>query len=96
MVTSGELVVVVVAGCTVRASVAVWVRLPEVPVKVIVCVEAGEVLAAVSVVLCAVPGVRVRVAGDTVMVGGNPEIAILTLPLKEFNGVARIWTAEPV
>jgi hypothetical protein len=72
------------------------VRLPEVPVKVTVGVAAAALAAAVSVVLCAVPGVKVSVAGFAVTPVGSPVIVTETVPLKEFNAVASRLTGEPV
>jgi len=64
--------------------------------KVSVALPAAAVEAAVSVTFCAVPGVNVSVAGFAVTPAGNPEIATVTVPLKEFNAVARTLTGELV
>ena len=60
-------------------------RLPEVPVIVIVEVDAAAVLAAMSVSVLEV----VAVAGlkDAVTPDGNPEAAKLTVPLNPFSGL---------
>jgi hypothetical protein len=84
------------ADSTVRASVAECVRLPEVPVKVTVGADADAPDAAVSVTLCAVPAVKVSVAGLAVTPEGSPVIATATEPLKEFTAVARTLTLPPV
>lgn len=76
------------------ASVAVWAREPEVPVKVIVGVADGEVRAAVSVVVAEVcAGVSVRVDGLAVTPVGSPVMETETEPLKEFIGVTVTVTA---
>ena len=53
-------------------------RLPELPVKVTVDVDAAAADDAVSVVLCAMPGVRLKDAGLAVTPVGSPVIATLT------------------
>ena len=55
----------------VRAMVAVWLSLPEVPVKVTVA-DPAAALPAVKVIFCAVPGVNVSVAGFAVTPAGRP------------------------
>lgn len=86
----------VVAACTVRASEAELVRALEVPVKVTVDVPAAADADAVSVVLCAVPGVRLKVAGFAVTPVGRPVSATETGPLKPPVAVALTLIAEPV
>ena len=56
--------------------------------NVTVGVAAAALRAAVSVVLCAVPGVRLSVAGFAVTPVGSPEIATATAPLKELTAAA--------
>jgi hypothetical protein len=76
---------VVVLNVTVRPTVVVWVRLPEVPVMVTVDVPVAAVLLAVSVnmlVPVALEGLK-----DAVTPLGNPEADKLTLPLKPFSGL---------
>jgi hypothetical protein len=67
-----------------------------VPVKVTVGADATAVEAAVSVTLCAAPGVNVSVAGLAVTPEGSPVIATATAPLNEFTAVARTLTVAPV
>jgi hypothetical protein len=69
---------------------------PEVPVKVTVALPAAAVEAAVRVTFCAVPGVSDNVLGLAVTPEGSPEMVTETVPLKEFNAVARTLTGEPV
>lgn len=57
---------------------------------------AAAVEAAVSVTFCAVPGVKVSVAGFAVTPAGSPVMAIETVPLKELSAVASTLTFEPV
>jgi hypothetical protein len=66
-----------------------------VPVKVTVTVDATAVEAAVSVTLCAVPGVNVSAAGLAVTPEGSPVIATATVLLKEFTAVASTLTLDP-
>src|SRR5579875_486440 len=73
---------------TVSATVAAWVRLAAVPVSVTVGVAAAAPLAAVSVVLCAVPGVRESVAGFAVTPEGSPLMFTETVLLNPFVGTA--------
>jgi hypothetical protein len=80
---------------TVTATVAEWLRAPDVPVKVTVALPAAAEGAAVRVTFCAVPGVNESVAGLAVTPEGSPVIATETLPLKEFAAVARTLTFEP-
>lgn len=71
------------------ASVAVWVREPEVPVKVIVGAADAAVVAAVTVVEAEVcGGASVSVDGLAVTPAGSPEIVTETVPAKEFIEVA--------
>ena len=96
MVTSGAFVAPVDAACTVNASDAECLRLPEVPVKTMVYVAAAALDAAVKVTLCAVPGVSVSVAGEAATPEGRPVIATETVLLKELMAVARTLTLEPL
>ena len=59
------------AAVVVRAMVAVWLSLPEVPVKVTVA-DPAAALPAVKVIFCAAPGVNVSVAGFAVTPAGRP------------------------
>jgi len=84
---------------TVRATVAVCDRVPEVPVKVMVAVAGVAVAAAVIVRFCAAPGVRVRVTGLAVTPVGRPVMATATEPVKLLMAVAStltVWPAAPV
>ena len=65
------------------------------PVNETVGVAAAAVRVAVSVVLCATPGVRFKVAGFAVMPLGSPLVATVTVPLKELTAVAVTLTCEP-
>jgi hypothetical protein len=94
VVTSGAIVGEVVP-CTVKARVAVSTVVPEVPVKATVSADATAVDAAVSVVLCAVPGVRVSVGGFAVTLVGSPLIATVTVPVKPFTGTTFTLTCCP-
>lgn len=58
--------------------------------------DAGAVIAAVRVTVCAAPGVSVRDAGFAVTPVGRPVIATATLPVKEFIAFAVTLTGEPV
>jgi hypothetical protein len=73
----------------VSESVAVWVREPEVPVRVRVGLADGAVAAAVSVMVAdGCEGVRVRVDGLAVTPEGSPVMDTETEPPKEFIEVA--------
>jgi hypothetical protein len=82
-------------GWTVRASVAVWLKISEVPVKVSVPVDAPALDEAVSVMFCAVPGVRLRVVELAVTPLGRPVMATLTVPVNAFRALALILTGDP-
>src|SRR5581483_3342996 len=78
----------------VSASMAVWVREPEVPVKVMVGAAEAVVIGAVKVRLaedCA--GVSVSVDGFAVTPEGRPEIATEIVPLNELSAEAVMVTA---
>ncbi len=66
------------------------------PVNVTVGVDTAAVVPAISVVVCAVPGLKVSVVGLAVTPPGSPPIATETVPLKEFTAVARTLTGGPV
>jgi len=70
------------------ATVAEWLSIPDDPVRVNVALLAAVLAAALIVTLCAVPGIKVSVAGCTVTPGGNPVIATFTSPAKPFAGTA--------
>lgn len=80
---------------TVSATVAEWLRVPEVPVNVSVAPPDAADEAAVSVTFCAVPWVNESDAGLAVTPVGSPVIAMATVLLKEFTAVARTLTFEP-
>jgi hypothetical protein len=86
---------VIGAACTVKASGAVCVKLPDVPVKVTVDVAPAVAIPAVNVVLCATPGVRFNVAGFAVTPAGSPVIATATVPVNELIAPAVTLTKEP-
>jgi len=78
---------------TVRETVVVWLRLPEVPVIVTVDVPVTAVALAVSVkelVIVAEAGLK-----DAVTPLGKPDADKVTLPLKPFWG-ATVMALEPV
>jgi hypothetical protein len=75
--------------------VELWVRAPEVPVKVRVEAPAGVVTVALRVVLCATPGARLRVVGFAVTPAGRPVMETVTLPENALTGVAVKLTWEP-
>jgi hypothetical protein len=81
------------AAFTVRLSVAVWVKLPDVPVTVMLLVAAVAALLAVSVselVVVALAGLN-----DEVTPAGKPEADRATLPAKLFWG-AIVMVLEPL
>ena len=80
------------AAATVRATLAAWLRVPEVPVNVRLLLPVAAVEAAVRVTFCAVPGVSVRVDGLAVTPVGSPVMATETAPVKEFSAVASTLT----
>jgi hypothetical protein len=83
------------AAATVRASVAVWVNVPAVPVITTFTLPAWALLPAVRVTLCGVPGVSVNVAGFAVTPAGKPLTATLTVALKPSSAVADNCTGCP-
>ena len=64
--------------------------------NVTVEVFATAVGAAANVMLCAVPGERVRVDGVAVTPVGRPAMAMATVLVKEFSGFAMMLTGDPV
>ena len=83
------------AAATLRASVAVCVKEPDTPLRVTVAFPIVAFDAAVSVMLCGVPGVRVRVVGLAVTPVGSPLIVTLIVPLKLLRAVAFIEMGWP-
>jgi hypothetical protein len=85
------------AACaTVKSTLAIWLRAPEVPVKVTVGLPAAAFAAAVMVTLCAVPGVSISDVGFAVTPVGSPLIATDTIPEKPFAATASTLTGCPV
>jgi hypothetical protein len=80
----------------VAATVAVWVSAPEAPDKVIVAPPAAADEAATMERFCAVPGVKLSVAGCAVTPLGNPEMVTATVPVKPFTGAAFTLIVWPV
>ena len=80
----------------VAVTLAVWLSVPEVPVKAMALLPRVVLAAAVSVTFCAVPGMSDSEAGLAVTPAGNPVMATETLPVKAFSAVAVTCTAEPV
>ena len=72
------------AAAMVAATVAEWLSVPEVPVRVMVELPAAAVAAAVISTVCAAPGVKVNFAGFAVTPAGRPEIVTATVPVKPF------------
>jgi hypothetical protein len=72
----------------VTVTLAEWLSAPEVPVKVTMALPAAALAVAVTVTVCAVPGVKLRVAGCAVTPVGNPAIATFTIPVKPLAGAA--------
>jgi hypothetical protein len=83
------------AAVTVSPRLAVWVREPDVPVNTTFALPACALLPAVSVMLCAVPGVSVNDVGFAVTPAGKPLSATPTVPLKPFSALADNCTGCP-
>ena len=81
---------------TVKASVAVCVREPEVPVNTTLAFPACALLPAVRVMLWGVPGASDTEAGFAVTPAGNPLNATAVVPVKPLSAVAVSCTACPV
>jgi len=79
----------------VAVTLAVWVTMPEVPVKVRVALPMVAVGAAVMLMVCAVPGVRVKVAGFAATPEGRPVMETATVPVKELSALAVMLMDEP-
>ncbi|WP_433964914.1 hypothetical protein [Tunturiibacter gelidiferens] len=80
---------------TVAATVALCVSDPEVPERVNVALPATAPADAVTVMLCAVPGVTDRVDGCADTPPGSPEIATVTIPAKPLAAAALTLTCWP-
>jgi hypothetical protein len=85
----------VAAAVVVSATVAVWLSLPEVPVKVTVAEPAVTALLAVKVMLCALPAVKLSVAGFAATPVGNPLSATVTGAENPFIALAVTLTGCP-
>jgi hypothetical protein len=72
----------------VAATVAEWLSAPEVPVKVTMTLPAAAFAAAAIVTVCAVPGIKLSVAGCAVTPAGSPAIETFTIPIKPLDGTA--------
>jgi hypothetical protein len=72
----------------VAPTVAEWLRAPEVPVNVTIALPAAALAEAVTVTVCAAPGVKLSVAGSAVTPFGSPAIATFTIPLKPLAATA--------
>jgi hypothetical protein len=83
-------------GAMVAVTVAEWLKAPEVPVNVTMALPAAALTAAVTVTVCAVPGVKLSVAGCAVTPMGSPAIATLTIPVKPLAGTAFTLICCPV
>jgi hypothetical protein len=70
------------------ATVAEWLSIPEVPVRVNVALPATALPEAVTVTLSAALGVRLSVAGCAVTPLGSPAIATSTNPINPLAGAA--------
>src|SRR5260370_39131286 len=79
----------------VAPTVAEWLRAPELPVKVAIALPAAALGPAVTVTVCAVPEVKLSVAGCAVTPPGSPAIATLTSPVKPLAGTAFTLTCCP-
>lgn len=73
---------------TVNAKLAVCESEADAPVKVMVALPLAAFAAAVNVVLCGVPGVRLSVDGLAVTPAGNPLGLTVIVPLKSLTAVA--------
>ena len=90
--TSPELDSWNVGTCTVRASVVVAVKVPEVPVMVMLLVPVAAVVVALKVsVLDPVVGFVPKTA---VTPAGNPETASFTVPVNPYNGATATAAVE--
>ena len=84
------------AAAIVTAMVAVWVRLPDVPVSVMVAVPALAEAPAVRVRFRAIPGLSVSAEGLAVTPVCSPDSETLTLPVNPFSAFAVTETDFPV
>ena len=68
---------------------------PACPFMLTFATPTAAFAAAVNVIDCAVPGVRVSVDGEAVTPAGSPAIETLTVPLKPLTAVAETATCWP-
>jgi hypothetical protein len=87
---------VAAAAAMVRATFAEWLSVPEVLVKVSVAFPAAVEEAAVRVTCCAVPGVRVSIAGLAVTPAGSPLSVTATRLEKPLTALAVTEIGTPV
>jgi hypothetical protein len=80
------------AAVTVSEKEAVWLSVPDVPVKTTVEVPAAADAAAVKFTCCGVPGVSVKLAGDAVTPVGRPLIVTGIVPVNPLMAVAETDT----
>ena len=80
----------------VAATVAEWLSAPEVPVTVTTALPAAALAAAVTVTVCAVPGVTLSVAGCAVTPAGRLAIPTFTIAAKPLAGEAFTMICCPV
>ena len=82
----------------VTVTVAEWVSIPEVAVRVSMALPDAAAADAVRIIVCGVPGVRVSMAGWAVTPLGNPAMATDTMPAKLLIGAAVMvicWADPP-
>jgi hypothetical protein len=73
---------------TPTATAAEWLRPPDVPANVTMALAAAELAEALTVIVCAVPGVKLSEAGCAVTPLGSPAIATFTMPVNPLAGTA--------
>ncbi len=83
------------SAATETMNVAAWLSVPEVPVTVTVPELAAALAAAVSVIVCGVPGITLTVAGAAVTPAGKPLSATATAELNPFSAVTVTVTVCP-
>ena len=73
---------------TATATAAEWLKAPDVPANVTMAFPATALAEALTVTVCAVPGVKLSVAGCAVTPLGSPAIATFTMPVNPLAGTA--------
>jgi len=73
---------------TATATAAEWLKAPDVPANVTMTLPATAFAEALTVTVCAVPGVKLSVAGCAVTPLGSPVIATFTVPVNPLAGTA--------